>query len=115
MTASRTTTPVVRSFENQPRSRTPRTAGDGRPEASQVRHGERERAFLFGALIRRHQHLHDTDAVVEGEPRRLLAEERAREVPVLRLVAIHYRLGRDDGHQADLGVLLLDEIFTRPS
>src|SRR5687768_14124076 len=88
----------------------PRASRDSRLEAPQIGHGHGERALLLRAAIRRHQYLHDSDAVVEGEPRRLLAEKRAGEVPVLRLVAVRHGLSGDHRHHAGLGILLLDEI-----
>src|SRR3954471_24048996 len=87
-------------------SRSPGAARDRGFERSQVGDGEREGTLLFRALVRRHQHLDDTDAVVEGEARLLEAEESASEVTVLCLVTVHDRLVGHDRHHPGLGVLL---------
>src|SRR5215213_18097 len=96
-------------------SRAPCASRDGGPEAPQIGYRERERALLLRAAVGGHEHLYDTDAVVEGEPRCFLAEKGAGEVPVLRLVAVHHRLRRHHGHHSRLGVLLLHEILAGPT
>src|SRR5258705_5645189 len=65
------------------RSRSPGTTRDRGPEVSQVGHRKSEGALLLGALICRHQHLDDADAVVEGESRSLETEERADAVAAI--------------------------------
>ena len=87
------------------------TACHRRNELVQPLRRKRERLALLGALIRRHEHFHNLESVVERQPRLFLAEKDAHEMAILGLVAVGRRLVGDDRHQPHLGVLLLDEIF----
>ena len=55
--------------------------------------------------------LHDLEAVVKGQRGLLPREEALHDVAVLGLVAVFRGLVADDGHEALLGVLLLDEVL----
>ncbi len=92
-----------------PSNRRWRPAGRTSPVPS----GETPASSPARRSVGRHEHLHDLDPVVEGERRRYAPEERPDEVPVLRLVAVRRRLVGDDGHEAHLRVLLLDQILAR--
>src|SRR3989442_12865255 len=95
--------------------RFPRSLGHRRHEPFDARRWEIERLALFGALVRRHQELHDLQTVVERQQRSLPAEEYPHEVPVFGVVSVGRRLARYHGHEPHLGVLLLDQVLARLS
>src|SRR5205807_10547930 len=61
----------------------PRSLRHRRHERLQTLGGEFQRLPLLGAHVGRHQELHDLEAVVERELRRLAPQEHAHEMPVL--------------------------------
>src|SRR3954469_13688755 len=80
---------------NARRSRSPLTPRHRRNELVQPLRRKRQCPALLGALIRRHEHSHDIEAVVEGEQRLFLSEEHAHEVPILGFVTIRRCFVRD--------------------
>src|ERR1051326_9244558 len=69
-----------------------------RHERLEILGGECQRLPLLGTHVGGHQDLHDLDAVVERQLRRLAPEEHAHEVPILGLVAVH----RSEEHTSEL-------------
>src|SRR5690606_5248712 len=94
-----------------PRIRIPRPLRDGRYEILHLIRIPRERALLLGALVGRHEQLHDLQAGVEVELGLLSIQKLLDEVAILALVAVLGRLVADEGHQALLRILLLDEVL----
>jgi hypothetical protein len=61
----------------------------GRHEVVQPRWRKPQCLALLGALVRRHQDLHDIESVCKREQRFFLAEERAHKVAILTVIAVH--------------------------